>query len=120
MDEDLSELWALAVRNFCLQPESLHGPDHWQRVERNGLKIARESGADVLLVRLFAVLHDSRRMNETYDPDHGARAADWATELNGVQFNLSPERLSLLRAALIDHDRGKTCPAWASCRCHGS
>jgi HD superfamily phosphodiesterase len=41
--------------------QSIHGPSHWQRVENFGLDIAKSSGADLTVVRLFALLHDSCR-----------------------------------------------------------
>ena len=105
---DLSVLWSLAEDKFGLGLHSLHGPDHWQRVERNALHIARVSGADVLLVRLFSVLHDSHRCNECHDPEHGRRAAGWAGELNRSHLNLSSDQLALLQTALEYHDKGKT------------
>lgn len=105
---DLSKLWALAAGKFRLGPDSHHGPDHWQRVERNALHLAPQSGADVFLVRLFAVLHDSHRYNESHDPEHGSRAAAWAAELNGSHFDLPAERFALLQFALTYHDKGQT------------
>jgi uncharacterized protein len=109
---DLSPLWALARERFRLDPNSLHGPDHWQRVERNALHLAAATpGADLFLVRLFAVLHDSHRHNECHDPEHGHRAATWAATLNGgPHFTLPPDRLTLLQHALTYHDKGQTSP----------
>jgi uncharacterized protein len=105
---DLSALWALAVERFALRPYSLHGADHWQRVERNGLEIAAESGADVLVVRLFAVLHDSKRLSEGHDPEHGARAAAWAAELREAgRIELSDAWFDALCQACIYHDKGR-------------
>ena len=87
---------------------SLHGPDHWRRVEGNGLMLARETGADVFVVRLFAVLHDCRRQSEGSDPRHGERAAETAAAWRGVHFALDDARFALLTMALIEHDRGLT------------
>ena len=106
---DWPELWALATRTFALGPHSLHGPDHWQRVERNALEIASaDATTDVVLVRLFAVLHDSHRQNEGHDPEHGARAAAWVRHLQGDRFDLAADRLALLCDACILHDKGRT------------
>jgi uncharacterized protein len=105
---DLSHLWALAADRFALGPHSLHGPDHWQRVERNGLQLAAESGADVLVVRLFAVLHDSNRLNEVTDPEHGSRAAAWATELRREgRIDVTDAQFALLTEACVYHDKGR-------------
>ena len=104
---DWPALWQLAASGFVLGEHSFHGPDHWRRVERNGLDIAAESGADVTVVRLFAVLHDSQRLNEGTDPEHGLRAANWAKHLRNVHFTLDDEQFSKLTEACIWHDTGR-------------
>ena len=48
---------------------------HWARVLENGLKLAETTGANVAVVQLFAIFHDSRRENDGSDPDHGRRGA---------------------------------------------
>jgi uncharacterized protein len=58
-----------------------HGITHWARVLENGLRISQETGANEKVVRLFAVLHDSRRKNESLDPGHGKRGAELAKVL---------------------------------------
>jgi uncharacterized protein len=103
---DLSALWSLATENFVLGPRSDHGPKHWRKVERNGLALAAETGADRLVVRLFAVLHDSKRRNEFADPEHGPRAAAWAAKLRGVHFQVSDAQFDLLCQACREHDQG--------------
>jgi uncharacterized protein len=109
MEPNWPELWALAAKRFTLGLHSLHGPDHWQRVERNAIVIAEHTpGVDVKLARLFAALHDTNRINESYDPEHGARAAAWTRELNGDGlFALDAARLELLCDAMIRHDKGQ-------------
>lgn len=102
---DWPALWQLATDGFALGPTSIHGPAHWRAVERNAIDFAAFSGADVTLVRLFAVLHDSQRRNESHDPGHGPRAAAWAATL---ALGLDDVRLATLAHALRDHDRGTT------------
>ena len=72
---------------------------HWARVLENGLRLAEETGADLGVVRLFAVLHDSRRVNEATDPDHGPRAAEFARSLRGRLFDLPDHEFRLLHRA---------------------
>ena len=74
------ELWDEIVMQFHGGKHSIHGPNHWQRVHDFGLKIAESSGADVLVVKLFALFHDSRRENDGHDPGHGLRGAEFAKE----------------------------------------
>lgn len=106
---DLRALQELVTARFAGRAQSIHGVEHWRRVERNALAIARHSGADRLVVRLFAWLHDSRRLNDNEDRGHGARAADWLRELQGHYFALAPERLETLSYACRWHtDRTAT------------
>jgi uncharacterized protein len=59
-------------------------------------------------VELFAFLHDSRRRNDGYDPDHGMRAAEFAELLNGVAFEIENHELALLTTACRGHSDGLT------------
>ena len=104
---DLAAVWEYVTRQFALGPESLHGPDHWRRVKANGLAVAAESGADERVVRLFAVLHDSRRLDEGIDPAHGQRGADLAAALRGDLFTLDDEAFQKLCYACAWHEKGR-------------
>jgi uncharacterized protein len=81
LDELLRELAGLLEQEFPLGPHSLHGPAHWSRVELYGLHLAKETGANLRVVRLFAIFHDCRRVHEGNDPGHGLRGAERAREL---------------------------------------
>ncbi|HWH05710.1 MAG TPA: hypothetical protein VNT23_04665, partial [Gaiellaceae bacterium] len=61
----------------------IHGERHWRTVGANGLWLAeRTAGADAHVVLLFALLHDTMRENDDYDPEHGPRAAVFAEALH--------------------------------------
>jgi uncharacterized protein len=87
-----------------------HGVAHWARVLDNGLRLAEETGANVEVVSLFAVLHDSRRINEGSDPDHGPRAAAFAAELRRKVFDLDDQEFRLLHRACEGHTHERTHP----------
>ncbi len=70
------------IDSLPARTHGIHGLPHWLRVERNGLALAAEEGADPAVVILFALLHDSRRLNDDADPDHGSRGARLAEELH--------------------------------------
>ena len=89
------------ISHFRLGPQSAHFVDHWDRV-------GARCGADLEVVALFALLHDSQRFEEDYDPEHGPRAARFAEHYCGKAFQLQPERLKLLMEACHDHDLGRT------------
>jgi len=103
MTIDYQRLWHHLTAQFAGGPVSIHGPSHWRRVERNGLWLSEKTAADVTVVRLFAVFHDSRRQNDGCDPGHGARGAELAAELRGALFELSDEAFHLLRRACEGH-----------------
>lgn len=103
---DFDRLREIVVRQFHTSGYSVHGPAHWARVERNGLLLATRTGADVEVVRLFALLHDSRRIDDGWDEGHGARGAEFAAELKGTEFELSDERFEQLHYACAWHTDG--------------
>ena len=71
----------------------------------------------MLVVELFAFLHDSQRLNEYSDRLHGARAAEFAASLNGRFFDLKAVQLDKLCFAMEHHSGGDvhTCATIQSC-----
>ena len=82
----------------------LHGMDHWRQVEANGLRLARTTCADPVVVRLFALFHDSRRENDGADPGHGRRGAEFARQCyeKGL-LGITPEQFARLHHACAFH-----------------
>ena len=98
------------LEEYALPWDGDHGIDHWARVLENGLRLTAETGANIEVVRLFAVLHDSQRINEHNDPDHGPRAAAFAHDLRGVLFELADPDFHLLQRACAGHTHERTHP----------
>ncbi len=98
------------LEDYALPWGGDHGVAHWARVYENGLRLAEETGAIVDVVRLFAVLHDCRRINEHTDPDHGPRAAEFARTLRGHLFDLPDHEFDLLHRACAGHTHERTHP----------
>ena len=103
MNNDFNQVWQLVVGQFHAPGYCVRGPDHWRRVERNGLLLATRTGGDIAVVRLFALFHDSRRENDGWDDGHGARGAEYAGSLRGTAFQVSDERFDLLHYACVWH-----------------
>ena len=103
---DWTALWKLVSDQFPMGLHSIHGPAHWRRVERNGLLLATRSGADVTVVRLFALFHDSMRVDDGEDPHHGIRAWRLWCKLDGA-LAFSAEQAEIFLTACADHTRGK-------------
>ncbi len=103
---DLKPIVHRILEDYALPPHGTHGVGHWARVLENGLRLAEATGAKVEVVQLFAVFHDSRRVNEGHDDDHGQRGADLAAELRGGLFNLPDADFELLYEACARHTDG--------------
>lgn len=105
---DCPSLLARIAAQFPLGKHSIHGPSHWERVEDWGMRLgAATPGTDIVVVRLFAVFHDSRRLNEHTDPQHGQRGGDLAFQRHGNWFTVDPAHLVLLIAACARHELGE-------------
>lgn len=91
---------ALVLANFTLPISSIHGPIHWARVMENGLRLAPLTGADPVVVSLFAIFHDSCRLNDGGDVFHGPRAAKW---VKGIDLGITSSQKGLLIDACAGH-----------------
>lgn len=93
---------------YTLPLHGIHGIRHWARVYENGMRLADETGASVEIVKLFSLLHDSQRINESVDPGHGQRAADFALSLRGSLIKLPDDAFDRLYIAMAFHTEGRT------------
>ena len=100
------ELIQVIRKQFVLNWRGLHGAPHWVRVRENGLRLAETTGANTKVVELFAFLHDSRRLNDDSDYEHGKRAALFAQSLAGSLFELTESELEDLLTACRGHSDG--------------
>jgi uncharacterized protein len=104
---DAVRLVATVLERSTGKDSSLHGESHWQRVAAAGLELLPEMlGADPALVFLFALFHDSMRLNDNYDPMHGPRGAALAKELRGETFEIEDAEMELLGFACDEHTNG--------------
>jgi uncharacterized protein len=128
----LSEDQSVAVAPFALDPllaavrerstgidSHIHGELHWRTVGANGLWLARShEGIDTQVVFLFALLHDTMRLNDGHDPEHGRRAAVFAGELHADELlRIATPQLDLLLHACAEHADGtvSTDPTVGAC-----
>jgi len=96
-------LWKEVSKKEGSASSPIHGLTHWRRVFENGLMIARETGANIDLVEFFALFHDSCRLNDGKDPDHGRRAADWVASMRSDLPDIPEDLFQFLLEALRDH-----------------
>jgi len=95
---------------YVLPWDGVHGIAHWARVLENGIRLSKETGANIEVVQLFAIIHDSQRVNEGDDADHGPRAAAFALDLRGLLFDLPDHEFRLLHRACAGHTHERTHP----------
>jgi uncharacterized protein len=98
------------LEEHVLPKEGIHGVVHWARVLTNGMKLAEKTGANVEVVQLFAVFHDSKRINDVRDPGHGQRGAEFAGKLRGQVFDIPDHEFRLLCRACSGHTHERTHP----------
>lgn len=82
----------------------IHGLSHWRQVEFNGLLLAKKTKADIVVVRLFALFHDSKREDDCYDEEHGKRGAEFAKLCRERKlFEITDEQFEKLYHACANH-----------------
>lgn len=98
---DIQPVIDYVSRDWQLGP--VHGMEHWKRVERNGLLLATED-VNVNVVRLFAYLHDHKRLSDGWDLEHGRRAAENMDNLRHTLLEvLTDEEFGMLKRACMEH-----------------
>ena len=102
------ELIGIIQEGFALSLDGIHGASHWARVRENGLRLIEHTGAKREVVELFAYLHDSKRLDDGFDPGHGKRAAEFLKTLDGSLIPLSKGDLDLLVYACRHHSENVT------------
>ena len=104
----LESVLEIACARFSLhQQRSIHGPWHWDKVERNAIELCRRTPkADKLVCRHFAILHDCCREDDHTDPLHGIRAAEFVVEIQ-EQLKLNEVQLKTLAEACRYHNDGQ-------------
>jgi uncharacterized protein len=81
LDEFAGLIERVQIQSPLVHSEA-HGDHHWRLVAWTGYHLLEQiTGADPLVVLLFALFHDSQRENEYDDPNHGRRGGELARRL---------------------------------------
>jgi uncharacterized protein len=106
--DQLNALVEQALARATLPTAYFHGEKHWRRVAGIGLRLLDPMPqADPLVVFLFALFHDSMRVNEGRDPDHGVRGRRLGAELIPNHLDTSETLLSAFTEACDHHTDGE-------------
>ena len=103
----------LRLYSMSKWPEEMgntHGVEHWDRVAMFGRMLFQE-GADMDVIMAFAYLHDSERMNNAEDINHGMRASKLIDTIRQTKLTeLDDEQVEKLKRACelhtIEHRTG--------------
>jgi uncharacterized protein len=111
---------AIMEHAFANRPyeSDIHGIEHWHQVEYNGMMLAPRTGADIDIVRLFAIFHDSKRFDDGHDPEHGERGAEFAKECREAKlFEIDDARFEKLYHAckFHTHEHSNDDPTISTC-----
>lgn len=107
-EQTIKDVLRVATDRFSMRLDGIHGLAHWKRVHENAVYLARHSGADRLVVQLFAYLHDCCRESDGCDSGHGERATEFAQSLRGDILKVTDDQFELLRYACEHHEKGQT------------
>ncbi len=88
----------------------LHGESHWLHVTQCSLMLAEQTPhCDLAVIYLFGLLHDTKRLHDGRDSQHGERASEFVQHLQHENIlQLSHTQLDILTSACYDHNKGKT------------
>ena len=100
----------------------MHGLDHWYRVWKNALLLSSgDRSVDMDVVALYALFHDSMRLNDGADIDHGNRAwrlwESYKARNESIVDIFNHRQEELLFEAIVEHSNGlrTTNPTIAIC-----
>jgi len=84
---------------------SKHGISHWRSVDKIGKRLSERNDADYSVIEYFAYLHDSQRLDEDKDIEHGYRAKVFVQSLlnEGKLSDLTPKQQNQLLYACEYH-----------------
>lgn len=98
---NVSELIEFVKKDWTLG--DLHGLNHWRRVHEHGCMLCVE-GVNMNVVSAFAYLHDSARLSDCRDLQHGPRAMDNVMAIrHTILKNLSDDEIHSLCEACRLH-----------------
>lgn len=97
----------IILENYNLgKRKGYHNLWHWENVESNVINL-NVPKSDPFVTRIFALIHDSKRINEDHDENHGERAATYAKELyQQKKIPINNKQLDLLIEACANHEKG--------------
>ena len=98
-------LYKKILSDATVNLRGIHGPSHWAHVIRNGIYISEKEHLSPVVMKCFALLHDSQRLNDNEDPYHGQRAADYAISIRETYLDITDIDFERLVLACTHHTK---------------
>ncbi len=103
------DLLASVKVRATMMDSPIHGESHWRGVALAGMRICDLFPAcDRQVMMAFAMFHDSQRLDDDYDPEHGERAAAEVAKSRALRGLLNRDQIAKLEKACALHEKGKT------------
>jgi uncharacterized protein len=102
-------LLASVKARATMMDSPIHGDKHWRGVALAGMRICdAHPQCDRRVVLAFAMFHDSQRLDDDFDPEHGERAAAEVTKSRALRRTLRRDQIAKLERACAFHEKGQT------------
>ena len=102
-EDGIEKLRAFTSARWPNELGQSHGVEHWDRVAKFG-QMLYVKGADMNVIQAFAYLHDSERIDNDDDFDHGPRAAKLVDMIRHSHLSfLNDEQIAKLKRACQLH-----------------
>lgn len=100
------EILKKVIDQFYLKDSYIHGTPHWSRVFYYGTILSELNDFDKENIAFFSIFHDSKRLNDFEDPEHGIRAAEFFNTLDKI-IHVKPEQKEIIYEACKIHNYQK-------------
>ncbi len=91
------------IDEFYIKESFIHGTPHWSRVFYYGHHLSELNDFDKENIAFFSIFHDSKRINDGYDPEHGIRGAEFFKTFDKI-INVSNEQKEIIYEACKVHN----------------
>jgi len=106
---DWRDLLSSVQARATMMDSPIHGDRHWRGVALAGMRICDAlPQCDRRVVLAFAMFHDSQRLDDDYDPEHGDRAAAEVKKSRALKRIISSDQIAKLAEACRLHEKGQT------------
>jgi uncharacterized protein len=91
------------IDEFYIKDSFIHGTPHWSRVFYYGHLLSELNDYDKENIAFFSIFHDSKRLNDHEDPEHGLRGAEFFKTFDKI-IKIKPEQKEIIYEACKVHN----------------